>query len=72
MEQKYLPIGSICTLKENSNLSKYKFDENGTLIAIENDVEEEIPPIGPGLPGYVEPKKEPKYKFDEEGNVISE
>ena len=54
----------------------YEFDVNGNLVAqnkfeLEQD-EEEIPPIGPGLPGYVEPKKVPNYKFDEEGNVISE
>lgn len=53
----------------------YEFDANGNLVAqnkLELETEEEVPPIGPGLPGYVEPKKEPKYKFDEDGNVISE
>ena len=53
----------------------YEFDVNGNLVAqnkLELETEEEVPPIGPGLPGYVEPKKEPKYKFDEDGNVISE
>jgi len=61
------------TLKTEGNLSKYKFDENGTLIAVEED-EEDIPPIGPGLPGYVEPenKKVSNYSFDENGNIVSE
>ena len=47
---------------------KYEFDENGTLVAV--DVEEDIPPVGPGLPGYVDPKKETKYEFDENGTVV--
>ena len=53
----------------------YEFDINGNLVSLnksELEKEEEVPPIGPGLPGYVEPKKVPNYKFDEEGNVISE
>jgi len=49
----------------------YELDENGTLISVDDGVEEEVPPIGPGLPGYVEPKKESKYKFDENGTLIS-
>ena len=58
---------------DETDYSKYRFDENGTLISdgIES-LEEEIPPIGPGLPGYVEPVKEPKYKFDENGTLISD
>ena len=56
-------------------LNKLEFDENGTLISMDEErLEEEVPPIGPGLPGYVEPKnkKTSNYKFDEVGNVITE
>jgi len=53
----------------NDNFNKYKFDENGVLISVEE--EEEIPPIGPGLPGYEDLKSESKYKFDENGVLIS-
>lgn len=49
----------------------YKFDDDGNVVS----ANEEIPPIGPGLPGYVAPKKETttssKYQFDENGTVIS-
>lgn len=58
------------TLKQEQNNKKYNFDENGNVISLE----EEIPPIGPGLPGYVKPenKKVSNYNFDEDGNVITE
>ena len=58
------------SLKFNSCLS----NNPNVLISLnksELEMEEEVPPIGPGLPGYVEPKKESKYKFDENGTVIS-
>lgn len=60
-------------LEEKQNFEQYRFDENGTLIAIGNDtIEEDVPPIGPGLPGYVGPKnEETNYKFDENGVLIA-
>mgnify|MGYP004614868927 CR=1 FL=1 len=51
-----------------ANASNIKFDENGVVIS----EEKAIPPIGPGLPGYVEPKQESNIKFDENGVVVSE
>lgn len=48
--------------------SNIKFDENGVVIS----EEEPVPPIGPGLPGYVESKKDGNFKFDENGVVVSE
>ena len=60
-------------VEENNDYTQYKFDENGVLVADgENRIEDHIPAVGPGLPGYEEPKVESKYKFDENGNVISE
>jgi len=57
---------------QDNSYANYRFDENGVLISIgEEEKEEEIPPIGPGLPGYVEPKKESNYRFDENGVLIS-
>lgn len=60
------------TLKDKQDFGQYKFDATGTLIAIGNDkMEEDIPPIGPGLPGYVEPNQaKSNYKFDENGVVV--
>lgn len=69
---------SIYKFDEDGNVSTeqtYEFDINGNVVSIDNKKrEEEVPPIGPGLPGYVEPKhkKVSNYKFDENGNVISE
>ncbi len=74
---------------ENKKVSDYKFDEegnvitektyefdaSGNLVSIDSkEKEEEVPPIGPGLPGYVKPenKKVSSYNFDEEGNVTTE
>lgn len=64
--------GTIVSEKE------YTFSEDGELLDTkenkfkqEDDIEK-IPPIGPGLPGYVEPKKQNKYSFDENGVVVEE
>jgi len=70
---------------KNSKTSNYKFDESGNIVSEEiyefdssgnlvsidsTEMEEEVPPIGPGLPGYVEPKKETTYEFDSNGTVV--
>lgn len=58
-------------LEKDAVKMDYKFDENGNVTSA-NEI---IPPIGPGLPGYVAQKKETttssKYQFDENGTVTS-
>ena len=63
--------GTILSEKE------YTFSSDGDLLNTnetkfeqEADIEK-IPPIGPGLPGYEEPKKQNKYSFDENGVVTA-
>ena len=34
-------------------------------------VEQPVPPVGPGLPGYVAPQQSNGYTFDEQGNVVN-
>lgn len=67
-------------LEEKQNFEQYRFDENGVLIAIgDQKMEEDIQPIGPGLPGYVAPVVETApvapasngFQFDANGNVIA-
>ena len=41
----------IISKSEKTN-TQYRFDENGILVAIED---EPVPAVGPGLPGYEEP-----------------
>ena len=72
-------------LKQDQNFEQYRFDENGTLIAIGNvEIEEDVPPVGPGLPGYVAPQPQTvqtaveqpvqssnEFQFDANGNVVA-
>lgn len=78
--------GFVVSVKEEKSMNQYKFDENGILISIgEEKIEDDVPPIGPGLPGYVEPvppigpglpgyvapkQEQSNYKFDENGVVV--
>ena len=67
-------------LEEKQNFEQYRFDENGVLIAIgDQKMEEDIQPIGSGLPGYAAPVEETTpvapasngFQFDANGNVIA-
>lgn len=51
---------------------KYKFDENGMVVSIEEGSEEEAPVAEAEVPAEEVPaNKTPKYKFDENGQVIA-